>query len=47
MKYNIKNISDYINELIGYDTNIFPIEKGVVGGLPFILIRQGGLGTNE
>lgn len=40
MKYNIKNISDYINELIGYDTNIFPIEKGVVGGLPFALANS-------
>ena len=40
MKYNIKNISDYINELIGYDTNIFPIDKGVVGGLPFVLANS-------
>lgn len=40
MKYNIKKISDYLNNLIGNDINVFPTEKAVISKLPFTLAKS-------
>ena len=40
MKYNIKKISDYLNNLIGNDINIFPTEKAAISKLPFTLAKS-------
>lgn len=40
MKYNIKKVSDYLNNLIGNDINIFPTEKAAISKLPFTLTKS-------